>query len=690
MSFDKTRGVHTWSPLASTFNTKPNKLLSLQFTSNGSTGLFGLPELQEPEGFYLLKENAIIETQDLVDECCSHNRSRKIVEVFDELSDTLCRVADLAEFVRIAHPQPRFSHSAEDACLAIGGLVEKLNTHRKLYDSLSEVVYRGDKFPTTDVDKLVAKLFLFDFEQSGIHLSDENRGKVVRLNESILTLGQHFMTGTLQSRAIPKVNLSQNIRQHFAIDGDNIIVSGLFADAHMELTREAAYKIFLYPDPHQEHLLTELINGRHTMATLCGFSSYAHRAVNGSLAESPEFVVSFLKLLAKEIMPRAKKDFAEMETMKKSQYAKSRNLAPWDVPYFTSQARRSKFQMSGSDLAPYFSLGAVMEGLSNLLHSLYDVTLQLQEPSNGELWANDVYKLAVVHGSEGVLGYIYCDFYERQGKAHQDCHFTIRGGKLLADGSYQSPIVVLHLNLPPPNWGTPSLLTPGMVENLFHEMGHALHSMLARTQYQHVTGTRCSTDFAEVPSILMEFFALDARVLATFARHYKTGERLPTQLVEKMVASKSVFGASEMQLQTFYSLLDQRLHGEERWESSTTTTTNILEQVQNEYYGLPYVQNTAWQLRFGHLVGYGAKYYAYLVSRAVASWIWQQYFSQDPFNREMGEKYREEVLSHGGGKPPQAMVGEFLAREVTPHNMVEALMMDLDHKKVRVESALSL
>ncbi|KAG7163158.1 Mitochondrial intermediate peptidase-like [Homarus americanus] len=569
-----------------------------------------------------------------------------MVEVFDNLSDTLCRVADLAEFIRMAHPQARYSHAAEDACIAIGGLVEQLNTHRKLYDSLREVVQHGDKIPTTDVDRHVARLFLFDFEQSGIHLDEAQRRRVVSLNESILTLGQHFMNGSLHPRAVPKTNLPENIRQHFTIDGDNVVVTGLYADAHMEITREAGYKIFLHPDPHQEVLLTDMINGRHEMATIC--------AVNGSLAETPELVVDFLKHLASEVRPRAQEDFDEMNTLKKAQYSYSRDVAPWDVPYFASQVRQNKFLVSASDLMPYFSLGAVMEGLNGLLLNLYNVTLEVEEPSPGELWA-------MKHNTEGVLGYIYCDFYERPGKAHQDCHFTIRGGKLLADGSYQDPIVVLHLNLPSPSWSSPSLLTPG---------------------------TRCSTDFAEVPSILMEFFAMDPRVLSTFARHYKTGEVIPQKLLERLVASKSVFVASEMQLQTFYSLLDQRYHGEERW-SLATTTTNILEEVQNKYYGLPYVQNTAWQLRFGHLVGYGAKYYAYLVSRAVASWIWQKYFSEDPFSREKGEKYRTEVLSHGGGKPPRAMVGEFLGREVMAESMVDALMTDLDYRKLKVDSALS-
>jgi intermediate peptidase len=146
------------------------------------------------------------------------------------------------------------------------------------------------------------------------------------------------------------------------------------------------------------------------------------------------------------------------------------------------------------------------------------------------------------------------------------------------------------LNFPPPNGSMPSLLTPAMVDNLFHEMGHALHSMLARTKYQHVTGTRCTTDFAEVPSILMEYFASDPRVLATFARHFQTGEVMPEELRQKYSMAKQIFAASEMQIQNFYAALDQRLHtGKFPLEKPTI---EIMEDVHSKFYGIPYVDNT--------------------------------------------------------------------------------------------------
>lgn len=163
------------------------------------------------------------------------------------------------------------------------------------------------------------------------------------------------------------------------------------------------------------------------------------------------------------------------------------------------------------------------------------------------------------------------------------------------------------LNLSPPRWSGPTLLTPAMVDNLFHEMGHAMHSMLARTEYQHVTGTRCSTDFAEVPSVLMEYFASDPRVLSTFAKHFQTQEPMPADMLKRLCMSKHLFASSETQLQVFYSALDQRYHGDP--ERNVGTTTDVLKSVQSEYYSLPYVNNTVSLTCFLSLMSiYNAKF----------------------------------------------------------------------------------
>ncbi|XP_055374627.1 mitochondrial intermediate peptidase [Condylostylus longicornis] len=675
------RNLSTWSPLATTFNSPPPKKLNI---TKSNTGVFNIKQLRTPEGFYLLQEDVISKTENLVDEAVSLNRKRKLVEIFDELSDSLCKVADLAEFIRLSHPDHKYSDAATQACITVSGLVEKLNVHKELFQALQYVVNNGDLMKTSAIDQHVAKLFLFDFEQSGIHLEESYRKKVVEINEAILQIGQKFMDGAVHPRSIMKSLLPEDIRKHFPVEGDKIYVSGLYTDSSSSVAREAAYRLFLYPDHNQEKLLEDLIKYRYILATICGFDTYADRALKASTVENPSAVNSFLDELSLSIRSRSEKEFNLMEKIKKSNSGlPNAKLAAWDTPYFTMLMKRKWLQGSIEDFNPFFSLGSCMDGLSLLMHSLYGITLETVPMEPGEDWTDLLYKLAVVHESEGLLGYIYCDFFERPNKPNQDCHFTIQGGKKLNDGSYQMPIVVVMLNLRQHRWNATALLNPSMVDNLFHEMGHAMHSMLARTEYQHVTGTRCSTDFAEVPSVLMEYFASDPRVLRTFAKHFQTKEPMPEEMIQRLCASKNLFMASETELQIFYSALDQRYHGLPEQQKSTTTET--LKEVQQQFYTLPYVENTAWQLRFSHLVGYGAKYYSYLLSRAVASWIWQTYFSADPFSREAGEKYRKECLSHGGGIPSKQLIEGFLGKEVNPKTLSESLIREIDNNNEHMQ-----
>ncbi|XP_058526956.1 mitochondrial intermediate peptidase [Ochotona princeps] len=663
-----------WSPVGAAFNVQPRghrwHLLGER------QGLFGVPELSAPEGFRLAQEKALRRTDLLVERACSTPPGPQTVRIFDELSDSLCRVADLADFVKIAHPEPAFREAAEEACRSIGTVVEKLNTNVELYQSLQKLLADKNLVDSLDPEtRRVAELFLFDFEISGIHLDEDKRQRAVDLNVKILDLSSRFLMGANFPNKIERHVLPEHIRHNFTRDGDHVIVDGLHAEASDDLVREAAYKIFLYPNAGQLRCLEELLSSRDLLAKLVGYSTFSQRALQGTMAKNPETVLQFLEKLSDRLSERTTKDFEMIRRMKMKLNPQNSELMPWDPPYYSGVIRAERYNIEPSLYCPFFSLGACMEGLNILFNKLLGISLYAEQPAKGEVWCEDVRKLAVVHESEGLLGYIYCDFFQRDDKPHQDCHFTIRGGRLKEDGEYQLPVVVLMLNLPHSTRTSPTLLTPGMMENLFHEMGHAMHSMLGRTRYQHVTGTRCSTDFAEVPSVLMEYFANDYRVVNQFARHYQTGQPLPKNMVSRLCESKKVCAAADMQLQVFYAMLDQIYHGRHPLMKSTT---DILKETQEKFYGLPYVPNTAWQLRFSHLVGYGAKYYSYLMSRAVASMVWKECFLQDPFNRAAGERYRREMLAHGGGKEPMLMVQGLLQKCPSVDDLVSALVSDLD------------
>ncbi|XP_006727914.1 mitochondrial intermediate peptidase [Leptonychotes weddellii] len=632
----RAREVSTsWSPVGAAFNVKPQGRRLDLFGER--RGLFGVPEFSAPEGFRIAQENALRKADLLVERVCSMPPGPQTVLIFDELSDSLCRVADLADFVKIAHPERAFREAAEEACRSIGTMVEKY----VLLPFVNNLGYRR-----------VAELFMFDFEISGIHLDKEKRKRAVDLNVKILDLSNIFLMGTNFPNKIEKHLLPEHIHPNFVVTGNHVIIDGLHAEAPDDLVREAAYKIFLYPNAGQLKCLEELLSNRDLLAKLVGYSTYSHRALQGTIAKNPETVMQFLEKLSDKLSERTIKDFEMIRGMKMKLNPQNSELMPWDPPYYSGVIRAE----SSSALTQRIKIDLVSEENTDIILIL--APLQ-----------------AVVHESEGLLGYIYCDFFQRADKPHQDCHFTIRGGRLKEDGDYQLPVVVLMLNLPHSSRNSPTLLTPGMMENLFHEMGHAMHSMLGRTRYQHVTGTRCPTDFAEVPSVLMEYFANDYRVVTQFARHYQTGQSLPKNMVSRLCESKKVCAAADMQLQVFYATLDQIYHGK---HPLRTSTTDILRETQEKFYGLPYVPNTAWQLRFSHLVGYGAKYYSYLMSRAVASMVWKECFQQDPFNRVAGERYRREMLAHGGGKEPMLMVQGMLQKCPSIDDFVNALVSDLD------------
>ncbi|AWO99428.1 putative mitochondrial intermediate peptidase [Scophthalmus maximus] len=667
------RSVTTWSPVGAAFNAKPARRAELRLQS---AGLFGVPELSCPAGFQVAAKSALRNTELLVGRACSCPPGVETVESFDQLSDGLCRVADLADFVKVAHPDPAFREAAEKTCIDIGTVVEKLNTNVELCKSLKNLLDDPDVVAQLDPDtRRVAELFMFDFEISGIHLDDKLRKEAVALHVKLLDLNNEFLVGSNMPNRIARSVIPEHLHLQFASEGSFIQVGGLHADSPDDLVREIAYRIYLHPNADLMNCLEELLKCRYKMAKLVGYESYGHRALKGTMAQTPETVMSFLQLLTAKLSDRTAKDFRMMSDMKKKLNPRNSELMPWDHPYLSGVLRAERYNIEPSLYSPYLSLGACMDGLNILFSQLYGVSLMSEHPSTGEVWSEDVRKLAVVHETEGLLGYIYCDFFHRSDKPHQDCHFTIRGGRRCQDtGQYQLPVVVLMLSLPHPTKSAPTLLTPGMMENLFHEMGHAMHSMLGRTRYQHVTGTRCATDFAEVPSILMEYFATDYRVISQFARHYQTGQPLPESMVARLCESKKVCGAADTQLQIFYAVLDQIYHG----KPQNRSTTEILEEMQQKFYGLPYTPNTAWQLRFSHLIGYGAKYYSYLMSRAVASMVWRQCFVQDPLNREMGERYRREMLAHGGAKEPMLMVEGMLQRRPTMEDFVDALVSELN------------
>ena len=426
---------------------------------------------------------------------------------------------------------------------------------------------------------------------------------------------------------------------------------------------------------------------------------------------STENVQQFLDTLLDHTCPHARQALHAL-SLRKQIHLKSDNLPDiqaWDRDYYCPPEPPAP-----PIPLPPLTLGTVFQALSRLFQSLYGVTLRPVELSPGEVWHPDVEKLEVVDETDGLLGWIYTDLFARQNKSSGAAHYTVRcsrrtddddaagdilpaedhrqavdvsrkfeagGQRRFAGGTFQLPVVVLltEFSRPPLSRG-PAVLEWHEVLTLFHEMGHAMHcmaflfspawvyqrdaltlrylfftAMIGRTEYQNVSGTRCATDFVELPSILMEHFLTSPRVLALFgAPATTTGADAVANHHEDPCRNIDTYG------QILLAALDQTYHSRAAMDHSFDSTA-ALAKLHAERGIVPYVPGTSWQTQFGHLFGYGATYYSYLFDRAIAARVWRQLFARDPLNRETGERYKREILKHGGGEDPWAMLGALLA-----------------------------
>jgi intermediate peptidase len=300
--------------------------------------------------------------------------------------------------------------------------------------------------------------------------------------------------------------------------------------------------------------------------------------------------------------------------------------------------------------------------------------------------------LDVVNEAEQHIAVVYCDLFSRPGKHPNPAHFTLRCSREILtdevaecasmdqsvhpnDGMAtavdpqtntlrQLPTIALVCDFQEPvtnGSGRPTLLSEQSVRTLFHEMGHAVHSILGQTPLQSISGTRCSTDFAELPSVLMESFATAPEVLSLYARHWKTNEPLSESMMRSMEQDRnahgSIYGAVENEAQILMALVDQAYHSIPSDQAANgIDTTDIYHKVTNQYSSLPDPDDirprTSWQGFFGHLYGYGATYYSYIFDRAIANKIWQDVFlsGSAAVDRAAGERYKNEVLRWGGGR----------------------------------------
>ncbi|XP_008234377.1 PREDICTED: probable mitochondrial intermediate peptidase, mitochondrial isoform X1 [Prunus mume] len=656
-----------------------------------ATGLYGFDHLKTPKGFRRFVDDAIERSGELVAYISGMPSSAEIIRAMDEISNTVCSVIDSAELCRQTHPDREFVEEAIKASIRVNEYLHYLNTNHTLYNAVIKAEQEGNLL--TDEAHRVAHYLRLDFERSGIHLSAEKVDRVNRLSIEISQLCRQFNQNIVNDPGtvdiFPASHMPRNLHhllkpiyrstsviskdswrprgtmneKGFRITTDPHTLSCVLQGAPNDEVRKMAY-IKGNSVPHANlGVLDQLIASRHELAQIMGYRSYAEFTVKPNMASSPEVVMSFLLEMSKMVKPSADEEFKKIRDFKREKCGQQYgDLEPWDEAYYTAMMKSSAHDLDSSVVASYFPLPQCIKGLKVLVESLFGATFHSIPLAPGESWHPDVLKMSLHHPEEGDLGYLYLDLYSRKGKYPGCAHFAIKGGRMVSETEYQLPVVALVCNFSASHNSSTARLNHWELETLFHEFGHALHSLLSRTVYQHFSGTRVALDLAEAPSNLFEYYSWDYRVLKTFAKHYSTGESIPEKLVESMQGARKMFAATELQRQIFYAVIDQTFFGEQ----PTPPTSSIVADLKRQYTSWKHVDGTHWEARFNHLLNYGAGYYSYLYAKCFAATIWQKLCQEDPLSLTTGTALRTKFLQHGGAKEPShllsGLVGDGILR----------------------------
>ena len=423
-------------------------------------------------------------------------------------------------------------------------------------------------------------------------------------------------------------------------------------------------------DNNNEHdnkeVIARILKLRQQKAHLFGYDTFAEFQLEDKMAQTPEAAYNLLMTIWNAAVPKAKAEAAELQKMMDAE-GKGEKLEAWDWWYYTEKLREQKYALSESELRPYFSLENVRKGAFMVSEKLFGMKFQ---PVEGlDLYHPEVETFEVLDADGSHLALFYTDYFPRATKRAGAWMTNIVDASNI-DGENQRPIIVNVGNFTRPTGDTPSLLTIDETRTLFHELGHALHGFLTQTQYPSVSGTSVARDFVELPSQIMEHWAIEPEVMKMYALHYETGEPITDELIAKMQAASSFNSGFETMELVGAALLDMEFHMVEDYtdfdanafEKSVADKIGLLPQIAFRYRG-PY---------FNHIFsgGYAVGYYSYLWAEVLDADGFEAFKENGIFDEATGRSFRKNILEMGGSEEPMVLYKRFRGAEPNPEALL--------------------
>lgn len=567
----------------------------------------------------------------------------------------------------------------------------ELGQNRALYAAVDAVAQRSDFAALARPARTLTEHALRDFRLSGVALEEPARSRFKAIANDLSRLATEFEEAVLDATEA----WSEHIADEAALagipeSGRDVLAAYAREDERdgwlVTLKQPSVQAVLTYADDRalRERVYTaystrasdqgpnageydntarieQILALRHEAAQLLGFADAAEESLATKMATSPRKVLDFLEDLVRRARPVAEREIAELRAFAAAELGLA-DLQPWDVGYASEKLRERRFNLNEEELKPYFPLPAVMEGLFAICTRVFGIRLERRD--GVDVWHDDVAYYDVFDAQDQRIAGTYVDLYARSGK-RGGAWMDVCRSRFRDDSGLHRPIAYLTCNFPPPTATAPSLLTHDDVLTLFHEFGHGLHHLLTEIDYPGVSGiSGVEWDAVELPSQFLENFGWQRETLDLFARHHETGEALPQELFERMLAARYFQAGMFLVRQLEFGLFDFRLHL--HFDPARGARTNeVLQQVRSE---VAVILPPSWQ-RFAHSFthifsgGYGAGYYSYLWAEVLSADAFSRFEAEGVFNRDTGEAFRREVLAVGGSRPALESFVAFRGRE---------------------------
>ncbi|GIW13943.1 MAG: oligopeptidase A [Tepidiforma sp.] len=552
-----------------------------------------------------------------------------------------------------------------------------LSFREDLYEAVRQFAGTDEAKSLAGEDARYLAFELRDYRRNGFELPREQRDRLRQLMDELVEVGVQFRNNIddwddgievtrEQLAGMPDAwverlrTVERDGQTYYRVSLDYPEVQPFMANCpDSALRRELFEKDQRKGGRANVELLERALRLRQEAAALLGYASWADYRTETRMAGTRQAVEEFLADLRSKVAVKAERDLAAMRAFAKERTG-SDEVNIWDWRYWHNEQLKSQYAVDEFEIAQYFPLDAVVEGL----FSVYQQVLGVRFTENPEAprWHPDVRAFDISEAEGGpAFARFYMDLFPRPNKYGHAAAFTLRRGRRLADGGYQKPVSAIVANFTKPSGSQPSLLRHGEVVTFFHEFGHIMHQTLTRAERARFSGTQTERDFVEAPSQMLEHWCWEPDVLASFARHWQTGEPLPRRLIDAMVAAKNLNSGILTLRQIFFATLDLRYHSPGFDGDSTRLVAEL-----HEITGFPYPEGTHFQSGFGHLFGYDAGYYGYLWSHVFGDDMYTLFEAAGPLSADVGRRYRETILERGGSVDGNQLVRDFLGRE--PNN----------------------